>query len=82
MTKKCPFCGGNAHIRTRETRFYGMNYEGDKKVRQSVYVYCGRCHARGPIVIEDIVLTAKSRHSIPIDMMKKAFEYWDERENE
>lgn len=81
MIKKCPFCGGDPHIRTKELRYYGRNGYGDKKVRQAVYVYCGKCHARGPSVTETVVLTAEKRFAIPTDMFEKAFDYWELRAN-
>lgn len=78
--EKCPFCGGEPHVRTKQLRYYGRNYDGDKKVRLSVYAFCGRCNARSSPVVEDVVLTAGSLRGIPMDMIEKAFKYWNQRE--
>lgn len=77
--KPCPFCGGKALLRTRELYYYGRNDHGDKKVRQSVYCYCGKCKARSSPVVETIVKPLENPNYIPVDMYEKAFEYWNER---
>ena len=45
----CPFCGGKAKLHTRQLRFIGQNYLGDKKIKVGAQVICGRCKSRGPL---------------------------------
>lgn len=54
--KPCPFCGGSGHIQTMnlwERRYEYPQFH--RKVRKKAYVFCGRCKARGPIVVKTLV---------------------------
>ena len=53
--KPCPFCEGKAKLSTRQLRFIGQNYLGDKKIRMGAQVVCNRCHARGSLYMADVI---------------------------
>lgn len=53
--KPCPFCGGKAKLHTRQLKFIGQNYYGDKKIRMGAQVFCNRCLARGTLYRVDVV---------------------------
>ena len=79
MIKPCPFCGGDGHVQSKKPRLYGVNGLGDKKVRAITYVWCGRCHARGPAIGRTVILTAENRYQIPVEMINDAVNAWNER---
>ena len=56
----CRFCGGGAHLSTRDMKFIGQNELGDKKTKIGAQVICNRCKARGPLYT-GIVINPYSR---------------------
>ena len=82
----CPFCGGNPHINSKILGVYTVfeqmpwpknalivNTWPIRREHISVYVYCGRCRARGPIVTR----TLKRRSEID-EMEVEAIRKWNE----
>lgn len=72
----CPFCGGNPHVREKklwERRSYAGGLIPKVTTRRSVYVYCGRCRARGPIVARTL-----KRRSEEDEMKVEAIRKWNE----
>ena len=47
--KPCPFCNGKARVSFRDMKFYGQNYNGEKKIKLGAQVICQKCHARGTL---------------------------------
>ena len=71
----CPFCGGNPHLNDKilRTRVYLEAPLIPKRYEHvSVYVYCGRCRARGPIVAR----TLKRRTEVG-EMRVEAIRKWN-----
>ena len=54
--KPCPFCGGKARLSIKDADFIGLNYRGDRKVKDRFQVICNKCHSRGkPIKTESLI---------------------------
>lgn len=56
--KPCPFCGGKkVRLNYRQTKYYGQNCFGAKKIKFTGYIVCNKCLSRGkPVsVISDNV---------------------------
>lgn len=74
----CPFCGGKPHINRKIiTKKYvrtGGHFGVKLCERKAVYVYCGRCRARGPIVARTL-----KRRSEEDEMKVEAIRKWDTR---
>ena len=71
----CPFCGGKPHINWKILWEKKYGWPRKPLVRRSVYVYCGRCRARGPIVAKTM------NHTILINedsMIVEAIRKWNE----
>lgn len=48
--KPCPFCGGEAWLREKTLRLFGIcDSTWEKKARIAMYCYCGKCKARGGV---------------------------------
>lgn len=76
---KCPFCGGNSRITTREMKYYGQNEIGWKKIKFGAQAICNRCHARGGVVTV-IIITGRDAMRTELDILRKrAEESWDKR---
>ena len=76
----CPFCGGNPHINSKILRACTVIEKPPNRLlpfttrreRISVYVYCGRCRARGPIVARTL-----KRRSEEDEMKVEAIRKWN-----
>ena len=56
--KPCPFCGGSkVKLNYRQSKYYGQNGYGAKKIKFTGYIVCTKCLSRGkPVsVISDRV---------------------------
>lgn len=52
----CPFCGGKAKASFKDSRFFGKNICGDKKLVYRVQVICNKCRSRGkPVFTEPLI---------------------------
>lgn len=72
----CPFCGGKPHInrKIQATEVFLTKAIIPKRYeRIKVYVYCGRCRARGPIVVRIL-----KRSSEEEEMKLEAIRKWNE----
>ena len=45
--KPCPFCGGKGRLNYRQTKYYGENEIGAKKIKFTGYIVCNKCRSRG-----------------------------------
>lgn len=45
--KHCPFCGGEARLKYHQSRYYGQNCFGAKKIKFTGYIVCNKCLSRG-----------------------------------
>lgn len=80
----CPFCGGNPHINRKNLRARMVMERPPlqpwikdavitmRREHISVYVYCGRCRARGPIVTRTL-----KRRSEEDEMKVEAIRKWN-----
>lgn len=78
--KPCPFCGGEAWLREKTLRLFGICHNtGEKKARIAMYCYCGKCKARGGVATGtfeyDVYISAKDRE----ELKKRAIEAWNRR---
>jgi len=73
----CPFCGGKPHINRKHmaVKFVltGGFFGGRLCDREAFYVYCGRCRARGPIVVRTL-----KRRSEEDEMRLEAIRKWND----
>lgn len=83
----CPFCGGKPHINSKILRVCTVLEQMPwtqnacipkswpvRREHISVYVYCGRCRARGPIVARTL-----KRRSEEDEMKVEAIRKWNTR---
>lgn len=80
--KKCPFCGGNARVSTKEKLFLGWNGFGTKKIEYAAQVICNKCYARGGIVT-GIFVKKDSQLKYDLEWLgERAIEAWNRRVHE
>ena len=91
--KPCPFCRGNARVSSRDVKFGGQNYNGDRKIKYRIQVICNKCHARGkPITTEcminpnpgafkygNVTPYAKQQYDLFAPYIEKAVAAWNTR---
>ena len=78
--KPCPFCGGKGHIKYKCLRFLGKTYIGTVKERQSCYVQCGYCKARGgPFTMNVVKFHGKMSEHDRLFMAEFAVRIWNRR---
>lgn len=76
--KPCPFCGGKARMTKRQIRYFGTNYQGEKKIRMAVQVMCSRCKARGPVYTSTLFIPGSESY-VSEWMQPNAARWWNER---
>lgn len=78
--KPCPFCGGKGHIKYKCLRYLGKDYIGTVKERQSCYVQCGFCKARGgPFTMNVVKFYGKMSEHDRLFMAEFAVRIWNRR---
>ena len=46
--KPCPFCGGHkVRLNYHQSKYYGVNGYGAKKIKFTGYIVCNKCRSRG-----------------------------------
>lgn len=75
----CPFCNGRAKISWRDSRYYGQNNFGSKKIKFASYGMCNRCKAKGPTVTAIIVTDVNDTHENFKNLFARAAEAWNRR---
>ena len=82
--KPCPFCGGHARLNYRQTKYYGQNCFGAKKIKFTGYIVCNKCLSRGkPVsVISDRVNCRGWSDELKEKMFPLAAEAWNRRAND
>lgn len=86
----CPFCGGKAHLQMKklsehwkykDSEEFGKIRISERKVRRTVYVFCGRCKARGPIEVKTLYYPGATYRDVA-NMEVEAIRNWNERRNQ
>lgn len=79
--KPCPFCGGKARLNYHQTKYYGQNEIGAKKIKYTGYIVCNKCLSRGkPVsVVADNVHCLGWGKELVERMFPLAAEEWNRR---
>ena len=80
--KPCPFCGcKSVSLRYHQTKYYGTNDFGAKKIKFTGYVVCSKCLSRGkPVsVIKDNVDCRGWAAGLRSEMLPMAADAWNRR---
>ena len=80
--KPCPFCGGEkAKLNYHQSKYYGQNCFGAKKIKFTGYIVCTKCFSRGkPVsVVSDRVDCMGWRKELQEKMFPRAAEQWNRR---
>lgn len=81
--KPCPFCGGQSvKLNYHESKYYGQNDLGAKKIKFTGYIVCNKCLSRGkPVsVVSDRVNCMGWTKELIDKMFPLAAEAWNKRE--
>lgn len=77
---KCPFCGGEAWLREKTLRLFGVCYPAwEKKARIAMYCYCGKCKARGGVATGTYTFATYITNKDREDLKRRAIEAWNRR---
>lgn len=79
--KPCHFCGGNGKLNWHQSKYYGQNVFGAKKIKFTGYIFCTKCRSRGaPVsVISDRVNCRGWETELRDALFPKAAEAWNRR---
>lgn len=80
--KPCPFCGyKKATLRYRQSKYFGQNYYGAKKIKFTGYIVCNKCMSRSkPVsVVMDNVYCGGWGKDLRDRMLPLAAENWNRR---
>ena len=80
--KPCPFCGGKrVRLNYHQSKYYGQNDLGAKKIKFTGYIVCNICLSRGkPVsVISDTVDCRGWLKELKEKMLPLAAEEWNRR---
>lgn len=77
---KCPFCGGEAWLREKTLRRFGLCLTTwKKKARIAMYCYCGKCKARGGVATGTYAFESYITNKDREDLKRRAIEAWNRR---
>lgn len=80
--KPCPFCGNKkVKLNYHQSKYYGENDYGAKKIKFTGYIVCTKCLSRGkPVsVVYDEVLCTGWVNELKDKMLPLAAEAWNRR---
>lgn len=83
--KPCPFCGEQkARLNYHQSKYYGQNVFGAKKIKFTGYIVCSKCLSRSkPVsVISGRVYCAGWAKELEEEMLPLAAEAWNRRATE